>query len=60
MRIAVQEVIKFLVEEKGMLPGYAFSLSSIGVNFQVGEAVDQTQVVTARIPKSLFRKPMHK
>ena len=53
-------MIKFLVEEKGMLPGYAFSLSSIGVNFQVGEAVDQTQVVTARIPKSLFRKPMHK
>jgi acetamidase/formamidase len=57
MRIAVKDVVNFLVEEKGLLPGYAFSLASIAVNFQVGEAVDQTQVVTARIPKSIFRKP---
>jgi acetamidase/formamidase len=57
MRIAVQEVVNFLVEEKGLLPGYAYSLASIAVDFQVGEAVDQTQVVTGRIPKSIFTRP---
>jgi acetamidase/formamidase len=54
MRIAVQEVVKFLVEEKGLEPGYAYSLASIAVDFHVGEAVDQTQVVTGKIPKSIF------
>jgi acetamidase/formamidase len=55
MRIAVKEVVEFLVEEKGLIPGLAYSLASIAVDFQVGEAVDQTQVVTGRIPKSIFR-----
>jgi acetamidase/formamidase len=55
MRIAVQEVVKFLVTEKGLEPGYAYSLASIAVDFQVGEAVDQTQIVTARIPKAIFK-----
>ena len=54
MRIAVQEVVKFLVAEKGMEPGYAYSLASVAVDFAVGEAVDQTQIVTGKIPKSVF------
>ena len=54
MRLAVQEVVKFLVAEKGMEPGYAYSLASIAVDFHVGEAVDQTQIVTGKIPKSVF------
>jgi acetamidase/formamidase len=54
MRLAVQEVVNFLVDEKGLAPGYAYSLASIAVDFHVGEAVDQTQIVTGKIPKAIF------
>ena len=54
MRLAVQEVVNFLVEEKGLQSGYAYSLASVAVDFHVGEAVDQTQVVTGKIPKAIF------
>ena len=57
MRLAVQDVVKFLVEEKGMEPGYAYSLASVACDFRVGEAVDQTQIVTGHIPKSVFTNP---
>jgi len=56
MRLAVQEVVTFLISEKGLQPGYAYSLASIAVDFHVAEAVDQTQVVTGKIPKSIFKK----
>ena len=54
LRKAVQEVVYFLAEEKGLPPNRAFSLASIGVDFQVAEAVDLTQLVSGKIPKSLF------
>ena len=54
LRMAVSEVVNFLVEEKGHPPDKAFSLASIAVDFHVAEAVDLTQVVTGWIPKSLF------
>ena len=60
MRLAVQEVVNFLIAEKGLEPGYAYSLASIAVDFAVGEAVDQTQVVTGKIPKSIFTTPRGK
>jgi acetamidase/formamidase len=37
---------------KGLEPGYAYSLASVAVDFHVSEAVDQTQVVTGKIPKA--------
>ena len=52
---AVNEVVSFLVEEKGLTPTKAVSLASIAVDFQVAEAVDLTQLVTGKIPKSIFR-----
>ena len=52
---AVDEVVSFLVEEKGLTPTKAVSLASIAVDFQVAEAVDLTQLVTGKIPKSIFR-----
>jgi formamidase len=55
MQKATREVIDFLVSEKGLTPDKAFSLASIAVDFHVGEVVDLTQVITAEIPKSLFR-----
>jgi acetamidase/formamidase len=54
MQKAVREVIDFLVTEKGLTPDRAFSLASIAVDFQIGEVVDLTQVITGMIPKSLF------
>jgi acetamidase/formamidase len=54
MRFAVLEVVRFLSEEKGMTEAKAFSLASIGVDFHAAEVVDGTQIVTAKIPKSLF------
>lgn len=56
MRLATLEVIKFLVEEKGLTQAKAFSLASVGVNFAVSEVVDQTQLVSAKLPKALFIK----
>ena len=55
VRKAVEEAVNFLVQEKGLTPDRAYSLASLAVDFHVAEAVDFTQVVAARIPKSLFR-----
>jgi acetamidase/formamidase len=54
MVIASREVIKFLVEEKGMTTAKAFSLASTAVDFQVAEVVDGTQVVVGKVAKDLF------
>jgi acetamidase/formamidase len=54
MRQAVWEVVDFLVSEKGLSPAKALSLSSIAVDFRVGEVVDLTQVVVGYIPKEIF------
>jgi acetamidase/formamidase len=54
LRMAVLEVVDFLVKEKGLTPAKAFSLASIAVDFHVAEAVDLTQLVSGKIPKSLF------
>ena len=56
MRIATMEVVKFLVEEKGLTEAKAFSLASIAVDFHAAEVVDYQQLVSAKIPKSLFRE----
>ena len=54
LRKAVQEVVDFLVEKKGLTADKAFSLASIAVDFHVAEAVDLTQLVSGKIPKSLL------
>jgi acetamidase/formamidase len=51
---AMMGVVKFLVEEKGLTEAKAFSLASIAVDFHVAEVVDYHQLVSAKIPKSLF------
>jgi len=45
LREAVRETIAFLQKEKGLTPADAYSLASIAVNYTVGEAVDQVQMV---------------
>jgi acetamidase/formamidase len=54
MRKATLEAVTFLVEERRMTAAKAFSLASLAVDFQVAEAVDQAQLVSARIPKDVF------
>ena len=56
MRKATLEAIEFLTAEKKMTRDKAFSLASLAIDFQIAEAVDQVQLVAARIPKSLFLK----
>ena len=56
MKMAVEEASEFLKTEKGLTASEAYSLSSIGVDFGVAEAVDQNLVIFARIPKRLFVK----
>jgi acetamidase/formamidase len=56
MRNATIETIKFLTEEKGLTQAKAFSLASIGIDFVASEVVDQTQLVSALIPKKYFLK----
>jgi acetamidase/formamidase len=56
MRQATMETVNFLVAEKGLQRDKAFSLASLAVDFSVAEAVDQVQLVVARIPKSVFLK----
>jgi acetamidase/formamidase len=54
LRLATVAAIDFLVEEQGLTAGQAYALASIGIDFDIGEAVNETQVVTAKIAKSLF------
>lgn len=55
MRLATARVVEFLVKERQLTPADAYALASIACDFHVAEAVDLTQVVVGKIPKSLFR-----
>jgi acetamidase/formamidase len=55
MRLAVQQVVEFLMTEKHMAPAAALALASVGCDFHVAEAVDLTQVIVGKIPKNVFR-----
>ncbi|MDB5921469.1 MAG: amidase [Betaproteobacteria bacterium] len=54
MKEAVQETVTFLGRERGLTPGDAYSLASIGVNYVVAEAVDHVLMIYGAIPKKLF------
>ncbi len=54
MKEAVVETVKFL-EGRGLSTADAYALSSIGIDFIVGEAVDGVLLIYAAIPKSLFK-----
>ena len=51
---ATNEAVTFLVEEMGIDPDVALSLSSIALDLRISEVVDLTQVVSGFIPKSIF------
>jgi len=52
---AVRESMAFLKTRYGLNDADAYSLSSVGIDFRVGEAVDSTLMVYGVIPKRLFK-----
>jgi acetamidase/formamidase len=52
---AVRESIAFLKERYNLSDADAYSLSSVGIDFRVGEAVDSVLMVYGVIPKRLFK-----
>jgi acetamidase/formamidase len=52
---AVRDAIDFLVTEKHLSREDAYMLCSVGVDFNVTQAVDGTKGVHAMIPKSIFK-----
>jgi acetamidase/formamidase len=55
LKMAVREAIDFLVTEKHLSREDAYMLCSVGVDFNVTQAVDGTKGVHAMIPKSIFK-----
>jgi acetamidase/formamidase len=55
LKIAVRDAIDFLVTEKHLSREDAYMLCSVGVDFNVTQAVDGTKGVHGMIPKSLFK-----
>jgi len=56
LKQAAEETVAFLQREKGLSAADAYSLASVAVNYTVGEAVDQVQMVYGAIPKRIFIK----
>jgi acetamidase/formamidase len=54
-RIALQEAVDFLQQEKGLSAADAYALSSLAVDLGIGEAVDVVNLVYAKIPKRIFK-----
>jgi acetamidase/formamidase len=52
---AVRESIGFLKARYNLSDADAYSLSSVGIDFRIGEAVDSTLMVYGVIPKRLFK-----
>jgi len=56
LRKATKNVVDFLVSHYDLQPAEAFSIASVVVDFTISEAVNDTQVVTALVPKSIFNQ----
>lgn len=54
-RLAVRELVDFLVSEKKMSPDDAYMLCSLAADLHVTQAVDATKGVHATLAKSLFK-----
>jgi acetamidase/formamidase len=57
MREAVAEAVRVLAERGRLAPVEAYALASLAVDFRVGEAVNQVQLVYGAIPKHIFGAP---
>lgn len=55
-RVAVREIINYLVEEKKLSQADAYMLSSIAVDVNITQLVDGNVGVHAMLPKAIFKK----
>jgi acetamidase/formamidase len=53
---AVQSAVDFLREHSGLSAAEAYALTTLSVDFRVGEAVNINKMVYGMIPKRIFRK----
>lgn len=56
-RLAIVESVKFLQQHAGLSAAEAYALTSLGVDFRIGEAVNHVKMVYGAIPKRLL--PAH-
>ena len=56
LRAAIRETVEFLQARAGLTAAEAYALSSLAVDFRIGEAVNSVQMVYGAIPKRLFRR----
>ena len=54
MKFSVKRMVDYLVADYGFTIAKAYAFASLAGDFQVGEAVDRTQVVTGKLPKDLL------
>jgi len=53
-RLAIRESVAFLQERAGLSAADAYALSSLAVDFRIGEAVNHVKMVYGAIPKSVI------
>ncbi|HYC47522.1 MAG TPA: acetamidase/formamidase family protein [Burkholderiales bacterium] len=56
VRLAVDEAVRFLTREARVSTADAYALSSLAVDFRVGEAVNNVKMAYGAIPKRIFNK----
>lgn len=56
MRMAIEESVAFLEQRAGLTTAKAYGLSSLAVDFRIGEAVNGVKVIYGAIPKAVVRK----
>ena len=56
LKNAIREAVEFLKRRAGLSAADAYALSSLAVDFRIGEAVNNVLMVYGVIPKRLFRK----
>jgi acetamidase/formamidase len=54
IKMAIREMIEFLVTQKHLTRDDAYALMSVAVDFSIGENVDGKKSVHALIPKAIF------
>lgn len=55
-RFAVEEAVNFLQKEKGLSAAEGYTLASVAVDLAIAEAVDVVNLVSAKIPKRIFKQ----
>jgi len=56
LRNAIREAVEFLKGRAGLSAAEAYALCSLGVDFRIGEAVNNVLMVYGVIPKRLFKR----